>query len=142
LGVDRSGGEATPGLRAAEHNIDTALAWVAALVVFDGDEPESSAGNAGRYALCSKGVLVPVCTMAAVARHPLRPWQIIEQRGSAGVVADLASSHEEAEQSTLCIGDGVQLDIYPAFGVTYTTPKAAFLTKRLAALGVPSGKSR
>ena len=34
------------------------------------------------------------------------------QRGSAGVVADLACGHEEAERSAFSIGDGVQLRIH------------------------------
>jgi len=47
-------------------------------------------------------------------------------RGSAGVVANLASRQEEAERSNFCIGDGVQLGVHTPFGASDEASKAPF----------------
>lgn len=81
--------------------------------------------DVGRYAVCLKGVPIPARVVGAVARHSLRRG-IVKQCGSADVVADLAGGHEEAEQSTFFIGDGVRLRIHTAFDATDEASKAPF----------------
>lgn len=53
--------------------------------------------------------------IAVVAQQPLRLGQTGQQCGSAGLVADLARAHEEAERVTACIGDGVNLGAHVPF---------------------------
>ena len=129
-----AGGDMSPVLQAADHDLDAAAASVAAIVVFDGYSPGFSARNAGRYALCLKGVPVPVCVVATVGGHPLCLGQIIQQRCSAGVIAYLASGREKSERATVGIGDGVELRIHAAFGATDQPPEAPFFTRRLDAV--------
>jgi len=93
-------------------------------MIFDGDDPGFSLWNARRYALCLKGVAVPVCAIAAVAQLHCALGRSLSS-AAAGVVANLDRGHEEAERSAFCIGDGVQLRIH-TFGATDEAPKAPF----------------
>jgi hypothetical protein len=76
----------------------------------------------------------PVCVVAAVAKQPLRFRQIIEQRCSAGVVADLARGHEEAQGTPPLIGESMKLRVQTAFGASDQPPKIPFFTRRLDAV--------
>ena len=127
-------GDPAPVLEAAEHDLVAAAAFVSALVVFDGHDPGFPSRNAGCDALCLKGVPVPVCAVAAVSQHPLGPGQIIEQRRSAGVVADLASGHEEADWAAVGFSNGVKLYVDSSFGTTDEPPETPFFTRRLDAV--------
>ena len=91
-------------------------------------------GIAGRYALCLKGVPVPVRVIATIGEHPLRLGQIVQQLCSAGIITDLTSGHEEAERATVSIGDCVQLGVHAAFGATDEPLEAPFFTRRLDAV--------
>jgi hypothetical protein len=65
------------------------------------------------------GSLEPVAltgSIAPVGKHPLCIWQAAQKGSGTGVVADLASRHEEADRATLGIGDGVQLRIHATLG--------------------------
>jgi hypothetical protein len=69
-------------------------------------------------ALCLKSVPIPVCVVTPFGKHPLRPGQIVEQRCSAGVIAELTSGHEEGQRTTVRVGDGVKLRVHAALGAT------------------------
>jgi hypothetical protein len=56
----------------------------------------------------------------------LRLGQIVQQRGCAGVIADLASGHEEAQRAAVCVGDRVQLRVHAPFGATDEPPEIPF----------------
>ena len=60
--------------------------------------------------------------------------QIVEQRCSARVIADLTSGHEEAQRATVRVGDGVELRVHAALGATDEPPEIPFLTRRLDAV--------
>lgn len=60
--------------------------------------------------------------------------QAVEQRGSAGIIADRACGHEEAERTTICIGDGMQLRVHAPFGTADQPSKIPSLTRRLDAV--------
>src|SRR3546814_5413301 len=72
--------------------------------------------------------------MAAVAGQQRRLWEIVQQRGCTGVVADLPGGHEEAQGAAVRIGDGVKLRVHAAFGVSDQPAKTPFLTRRLDAV--------
>ena len=55
-------------------------------------------------------------------------------RRSAGIIADLACGHEEAERTAVGIGDGVELRVHAPFGVADQPPKIPFFTRRLDAV--------
>src|SRR3546814_6867239 len=76
----------------------------------------------------------PVGVIAAVAEQPLRLWEIVQQRGCTGVVADLPGGHEEAQGAAVRIGDGVKLRVHAAFGASDQPAKTPFLTRRLDAV--------
>src|SRR3546814_7818917 len=68
----------------------------------------------------------PVGVIAAVAEQPLRLWEIVQQRGCTGVVADLPGGHEEAQGAAVRIGDGVKLRVHAAFGASDQPAKTPF----------------
>jgi hypothetical protein len=49
------------------------------------------------HTLCLEGVPAPVCFITAIRAHPLRLGQIVQQCCSAGIMANQADGHEEAE---------------------------------------------
>ena len=53
--------------------------------------------------------------------QPFCLWQAAQQGRSAGVVADLARSHEEPQGTAPGIGDCVQLGVQSAFCLPYQT---------------------
>lgn len=57
----------------------------------------------------------PVSVVAAVPEQPLCFRQIIEQRCGTGVVADLASGHEEAQRAPVRVGDGMKFGVHATF---------------------------
>ncbi len=81
-----------------------------------------------------KGRPEPVCVVPAVVQHPPRLGEIVQQRCRTGVIADLASGHEEAERSSVGIGDGVKLGVHASFGAIDEPPETPFFTRRLDAV--------
>src|SRR3546814_2869080 len=90
-----AGSDAAPVLQAAEHDLDAAAAPVPALVVSDRFVAGFPTWDAGLDALGFQRIPEPVGVIAAVAEQPLRLWEIVQQRGCTGVVADLPGSSEE-----------------------------------------------
>lgn len=63
--------------------------------------------------------LIPFCCRASLnqsASYPLRLGQIIEQGSCAGIIAYLTGGYEEAERSTIRIGESMQLRVHAALG--------------------------
>ena len=92
-----AGGDPAPVLEAAKHDLDAAATPVAALVVPDRLVARLAAWDAGLDAFGLECVPEPVGVVAAVPEQPLRLRHVIEQRCRAGVVADVARGHEEAQ---------------------------------------------
>src|SRR3546814_589837 len=122
----RSGSDAAPVLQAAEHDLDAAAAPVPALVVSDRFVAGFPTWDAGLDALGFQRIPEPVGVIAAVAEQPLRLWEIVQQRGCTGVVADLPGGHEEAQGAAVRIGDGVKLRVHAAFGASDQPAKTPF----------------
>lgn len=80
----------------------------------------------------------PVGIIAAVGEQPFCRWQAIQQGRSTRVVADLACGHEEADRTSIGIGNGVQFGVHAALGpADQTTPLIAwppFFDRRLVAV--------
>lgn len=76
----------------------------------------------------------PVGVIAPIGQHPLRLGQIVEQSRCAGIIADLASSYEEAQGPTIRIGDRVKLGVHAALRASDRSSKVPFLTRRLEAV--------
>lgn len=76
-----AGGDASPVLQVPEHDLDTAAAPVATLVVAHGCISRLSPRNAGLHALRLQGVPEPVVIIATIAEQPLCLGQIVKQRG-------------------------------------------------------------
>ena len=91
-------------------------------------------GMQGSMPLACKRVPEPVGVVAAVAEQPLRLGQIVQQGCRAGIVADLACGHEEAQGAAVGIADGMKLGVHPAFGAADQAAKTPFLTRRLDAV--------
>ena len=76
--------------------------------------------------------------IAPVGQQPLCLWQAAHQRRRAGVVADLACGHEEADRATIGIGDGMQLGVHAAFRAADQTATLVawppFFDRRLVAV--------
>ena len=121
-------------IQAAEHDLDAAAAFVAALVVFDGLVPYFPARDAGRDPLFLQGVAEPVGIITSVGQHPLRFGQTVEQSRRARVIADLPGGHEEADRTTVRIGHSMQLGIHAAFRAPDQASRAPFFTRRLDAV--------
>src|SRR5690606_4344386 len=115
-------------------DLDPVAALVPALVIFDGFGAGFAPRNARLYAPFPESIPEPVRVISSVAQQPLRVGKIVEQRGSASIIADLACSHEEAERATVCIGDGVQLCVHSPFRAADQPPRPPFLTRRLDAV--------
>jgi hypothetical protein len=62
------------------------------------------------------------------------PWADLEERYSTGIIAELARGHEEAERSTVGIGNGVKLRVHASFGATDEPPETPLFTRRLDAV--------
>lgn len=107
---------------------------IAPLVVSDRLVARSPARDAGLDALGLQGVSEPVGVVAAVAEQPLRFWHIVEQRCRVGVVADLASGHEEAQGAAVRVGNGMELGVHAAFGAPYQAAEIPLFTRRLDAV--------
>lgn len=133
-GIDRSGWRRAPVFEPPEHDLDTVSAFVAALVVTDSLGPGFPTRDAGRDALGLQGVSEPICVIAPVAQQPLRLRQAVQQGGSAGVVADLARCHEQADRASIRVGHSVQLGVQAAFGASDQPPETPFFTPRLEAV--------
>src|SRR3546814_2128527 len=98
--------------------------------------------DAGLDALGFQRIPEPVGAIAAVAEQPLRLWEIVQQRGCTGVVADLPGGHEEAQGAAVRIGDGVKLRVHAAFGASDQPAKTPFLTRRLDAVQIGRASCR
>lgn len=66
-------------------------------------------GMQGSIPFRLQSVPEPIGVIAPVVQQPSRLWQIVQQRGRTGVIADLASGHEKVERAAVRIGDGVKL---------------------------------
>src|SRR3546814_13621137 len=98
-----AGSDAAPVLQAAEHDLDAAAAPVPALVVSDRFVAGFPTCDAGLDALGFQRLPEPVGVIAAVAEQPLRLWEIVQQRGCTGVVADLPGRSEERRVGKKCV---------------------------------------
>ena len=90
--------------------------------------------NAGDNAAVGESLAKPVGVIAPVAEQPFRLGQLVQQGCRAGVVADLACGHEEAQRATVRIGNGMELGVHAAFGAAYQAPEIPFFTARLDAV--------
>jgi len=129
-----AGGDAPPVLQPAEHDFDPVSPLVAALVVTDGVGPGFAARDAGRDALGLQGVPEPVRIIAPITEQPLSSGKTVQEGGGAGVVADLASGHEQADGASVGIGHGMKLGVHAALGASDQPPEAPFFTRRLEAV--------
>ena len=84
--------------------------------MFDGPGTGLPAWDARCYPFVFQRISEPVGIIAPVGQQPIGGWQAAEQGRSAGIVADLTCGHEEADRSSLCIGDGMQFGIHATFG--------------------------
>src|SRR3546814_10827850 len=94
--------DAAPVLEAAEHDLDAAPAFVAALIVFDGLIAGFPARDTGSDPLFLQSIAEPVGIIAPVGEHPLRFGQTVEQSGRARVIADLPGGHKDADRAAIC----------------------------------------
>jgi hypothetical protein len=99
---------AAPVFQATEHNLDPVAAFVSTLVVFDGLGSGLPARDARLYLLVLRGFTKPVRVIAWVGQKPLRRWKTAQQCCRAGIIADLACGHEEADWSAILIRDSMQ----------------------------------
>ena len=129
-----SGSDAPPILETAEHDLDAVSAFVAALVLFDGQRLGLAPRNAGFDALLLQSSPEPVGIISTVCEHPLRLGQIIEQGGCASIIAALTSGYEETEWASIGIGEGMQLRVHAAFCAPDQTSRPPFFTRRLEAV--------
>jgi len=121
-----AGGDASPVFEAAEHDLHAAAASVSALVVPDRLVAGPPTWDAGLDAFGLQSVPEPVGIIAAVTEQPLRFWHLVQQGRRAGIIADLARGHEEAERAAVGIADGVQLGVHPAFGAADQAAETPF----------------
>lgn len=56
----------------------------------------------------------------------MRFRQVIEQRGRACVVTDLAGGHEEAQRAAVGVGNGMQLRVHATLGAANQAAKIPF----------------
>lgn len=88
----------------------------------------------------------PVGVIASISQQPLRLRQAAQQGRSAGIVADLACGHEEAERAPIGIGGGMQLGVHAALRSADQTAALVFgppfSTAGWSPRGAPSGRSR
>lgn len=96
--------------------ISMRLRRVSTAVVFDRQGPGFAPGNAGFNTLLLQGIPEPVGVISTVGQHPLRLGQIIEQGSCAGIISYLTGGYEEAERSTIRIGESMQLRVHAALG--------------------------
>lgn len=97
-------------------------------------DPGFPTRDAGRDALGLQGISEPICVIAPVAEPPLRLRQTVQQGASAGVVADLACCHEQADRASVCVGHSVQLGVNAALCASDQPPETPFFTPRLEAV--------
>jgi Transmembrane secretion effector len=107
-----SGGNTSPALQSPEHDLDP----VAALVVQTGPATRRPGRDASLYAFVFQRFSEPIGVMASISQRPLRLRQAAQRGRSAGMVADLACGHEEADR--LPIGIGIQLAVHAALCAT------------------------
>ncbi|CAM8671106.1 hypothetical protein MCEREM30_00825 [Paracoccaceae bacterium] len=121
-----------------EHDLDPVAAFVATLVVLDWLATGFPAWDARLYPLVFQRICEPVSVIAPVGQQPLRLWQAAQQGRRAGIVADLACGHEEADRAAIGLGDGMQIGVHAALGsADQTAPLVAcppFFDRRLVAV--------
>ena len=81
-----------------------------------------------------KGFAKPIGIVAPVGQKPVGLGQAAQQRCGAGIVADLARSHEELEWAAPGIRDGVQLGIHATYGSPDQSATPPFFNRRLDAV--------
>jgi hypothetical protein len=123
-----------PVLQPAKHDLDTVAALVSTLVLFDGLAAGLPAPDAGPDPLIFKGFAKPIGIVAPVGQQPVGLGQAAQQRCGAGIVADLARSHEELEWAAPGIRDGVQLGIHATYGSPDQSATLPFFNRRLDAV--------
>jgi len=133
-----AGCDPAPIFQATEHDLDPVAAAVAPLVVSDSFAARLPTGDAGAYPLVFQRISEPVCVVTPVCDHPLGTGQTAQKGGGPGVIADLASGHEELQRPSLGVGDGVQLRVQAAVRPPDQTPAlivgSPFFARRLDAV--------
>src|SRR3546814_10406543 len=109
-------------------DLDAAAAPVPALVVSDRFVAGFPTWDAGLDALGFQRIPEPVGVIAAVAEQPLRLWEIVQQRGCTGVVADLPGGHEEADRKSTRLNSKSLMRI--SYAVFCLKKKKQDITKR------------
>lgn len=79
-----------PVLYPAVHDLDAVAAFVAALVIFDGDLALFSSGDAGAYPFVFQRFPEPTGIIDAISEQPIDARQAAEQRLRPDVIADLS----------------------------------------------------
>ncbi|MBD3804791.1 MAG: MFS transporter [Thioclava sp.] len=89
----------------------------------------------GRIPLVFQGFAEPIRIKAPVGEQPVGLGQAPQQRSSAGVVADLARSHEDLEWAALGVRDSMQLGVQPPLVLPIRRPRPPFSTA--GSMGLP-----
>ena len=76
----------------------------------------------------------PIRVATAIPEKPLDRWHVVEERGSAFVIADLSCGDEEAERASLAIAENVQLCVHTTFRTANQASTPPFLTAMLVAV--------
>ena len=129
-------GDAAPVLEVAEGVLDAVPLPIERLVVRDRDLPASGGWDAGLDAALQEAGAKAVAVIAAVAKQFTRQWQDREKCGAALVVAGLASSQQQADQSTFLIAYSMEFRVQPAAGASDAAWSIPFFAK-LAPSGAP-----
>ena len=133
--ICRSGLRHGAVLEPAEHDLDPVTAFVATLVVLDWLAARLPSGDARLYPFVFQRFPKPVGIIASVCQQPFRRGQTAQQGRRAGVVADLACGHEEADRAAIGIGDGMQLGVHAASrAADQTVAGSPFFDRRLVAV--------
>jgi len=90
--------------------------------------------DADPYPFVFQRFSIPIGIVTPVSQEPLRLWQVLQQGGSAHVVADLACRHEELQRPPLGIRHGMELGVQPAFRAPDRPAAPPFFTARLEAV--------
>ena len=124
----------SPVLYSSEHDLDTAAAFVFPPVVSDRFSTTFPARNAGLYPFPLQGIPKPICVIPAIGQHPLGYGKTVGKGCCTCIITGLPRRHEEAQRSSVLIGDGMQLRIHTAFCATDQATWIPFLSRRLGAV--------
>lgn len=119
----------SPVLQMPGHDFDPVAAFVTAPVVFECRAARLPARDAWLYLLVLQRFSKPVGIIAPVGEQPLCPGQAAEGSCRAGLVANLACGHEEADRPPFGIGDSLQFGVHATSGrPSAPTPNNALLS--------------